>query len=363
MHTLKPWQANRLGLDYRHEAARLGPPPVTIIDVHAHINGTRAAAIYAEAASIFGVGRVYTQTVAESADDVRRALGDSARFLAIPDYMADDKRHAMTIGFIDRIRWWHEHHGARMLKLWAAPRLRDFAGEAYPDVALDGPWKRRAAEMACDMGMMIMTHVADPDTWFRTTYADAARYGTKRSHYEPLERMLADYNAVPWIAAHMAGSPEDLDFLDGLMQRHPHLHLDTSACKWQVRELSRHAPERVRAFLARWQGRILFGSDIVTRDEHLTETTSQAFAADAASSEAEAFELYASRYWAFRTMFETDYQGQSPIADPDLAKEFPDRYDAMSAPTLRGLSLGHATLTELYAGAAHRLVERWYNEH
>ncbi|MHC4590503.1 MAG: hypothetical protein ACYTAQ_14535 [Planctomycetota bacterium] len=38
-----------------------------------------------------------------------------------------------------------------------------------------------------------------------------------------------------------------------------------------------------------------------------------------ASSPQEAFDLYASRYWALRTLFETDHVGPSPIADPDLA--------------------------------------------
>ena len=38
-----PTASNRLGLDYRAEAKRLGPPVVPIIDAHAHINGPNAA--------------------------------------------------------------------------------------------------------------------------------------------------------------------------------------------------------------------------------------------------------------------------------------------------------------------------------
>ncbi|HRI41291.1 MAG TPA: hypothetical protein PLW54_06390, partial [Bacteroidia bacterium] len=81
-----------------------------------------------------------------------------------------------------------------------------------------------------------MVHIADPDTWFATRYSDARRYGTKREQYQGLERML-DRFTNPWIAAHMGGWPEDLGFLDGMLARHPNLHIDTSATKWVVRAL------------------------------------------------------------------------------------------------------------------------------
>ena len=38
-----PTPANRLGLDYRAEAAKLGRPVVPIIDAHTHIHGETAA--------------------------------------------------------------------------------------------------------------------------------------------------------------------------------------------------------------------------------------------------------------------------------------------------------------------------------
>ncbi len=162
----------------------------------------------------------------------------------------------------------------------------------------------------------------------------------------------------------MGGWPEDLGFLSGLLTRHHNLYLDTSATKWVVRELGRHPREETVAFFSKWKGRILFGSDIVSTDDHLQPakaTTSPM--ADLASSAEEAFELYASRYLALRTMFETNYAGDSPIADPDLMMLEPERYDMMSAPPLTGLGLDKALLRVLYAGAAQDLVERWEREH
>jgi hypothetical protein len=208
-----------------------------------------------------------------------------------------------------------------------------------------------------------MIHVADPDTWFRTKYSDAARYGTKAQQYEGLERMLDRFRA-PWIAAHMGGWPEDLAFLDGLLTRHPNLHLDTSATRWVVRELCEQPVDRVRAFFVKWSGRLLFGSDLVVMDDQLTkEKQVGSPRGDLASSPDEAFELYASRYWSLRVMFETAYDGPSNIADPDLKMIDPARYNDLSGPALRGMKLDKPVLQVLYAGAAERLVEKWWSDH
>ena len=201
--------------------------------------------------------------------------------------------------------------------------------------------------------------VDDPDTWFQTKYADASVYGTKLEQYEPLEAVLRDYQ-VPFMVAHMGGWPEDLDFLDGLLARHPLLHLDASATKWIVREVSRHEPAQVRGFLDRWRGRILFGSDIVTLDSHLE---SEGEASDnemdrKAGSLAEAFDLYASRYWALRTLWETGYDGESPIADPDLALVDPEHHSELDAPRLRGMDVPEATLVDFYRDAARGLAAK-----
>jgi hypothetical protein len=351
--------ANRLGLDYRREAAALRDPPVPIVDIHAHINGRGAAQIYAEVAQLFGVSRVFTMVRLSEAATVREVLGDKVRFIAFPDFRQDDRKRAFTEDFLRDIEVFHDQFGARIVKLWNAPRIREFfPGESGRDlVEFDSPWRIRVAELAQRLGMMMMVHVADPDTWFRTKYADTARYGTKVSHYRGLEIMLRRF-PMPWIAAHMGGWPENLDFLDGLLTLYPNLYIDTSATKWVVRELSAQPSERVVRFFTRWKGRLLFGSDIVTTDEHLAPKAGPPAhpMADLASSPESAFELYASRYYALRTLFETSYDGESPIADPDLAMVAPDRYNEMSAPPLRGLGLGRDVLEELYRGTAKRLM-------
>ncbi len=359
--------ANRFGFDYAEEAARMGAPVCPIIDAHAHINGERASAIWKRAADAFGVVRVYSQTQLAEASKVRGVLGDSVEFIAIPEYMSEDRERSFTTGFVQNLDVWAGDFGARCVKLWAAPRMFDVAkdfADPYAVAAIDGAWRRKVADRAVELGMMLMAHIADPDTWFATKYADASVYGTKDEHYDRLERMLESYN-VPWLIAHMLGSPEDLGRVATLMDRYPKIVLDTSATKWMVRELSKHDRESFVAFFKRFEGRILFGSDIVTSDEHLrpSDPDTPRFGVQLASSDEEAFDLYASRYWALRTMFETDYTGESNIADPDLAMVAPDRFDAMSAPPLVGRSLPREMLGVLYAGGAGATMQKWFDAH
>ncbi len=360
----KKTPANRLGLDYVSQGGVLGKPVCPIVDAHAHINGRRAAQVYRQVCDLYGIERVYSQTQLAQADAVKEVMGDRIRFVAIPEYMHSDRKWAHTKGFLENLDQWHER-GARMLKFWGAPRLRDIVGSmglsAREMVLFDSEWKLRIAQKGKRLGMMLMVHCADPDTWFETKYRDAGKYGTKASQYESLERLL-EITGMPCLAAHMGGWPEDLGFLSRLLDRHPKLILDTSATKWMVRELSKHETKEFVAFLDRYRGRILFGSDIVTSDEHLQATDSDepAFGDQLASSDHEAFELYASRYWAMRTMFETGYRGASNIADPDLMMVDPDRFDAMSAPMLKGHGLDADRLRMLYREATVSTLDRWY---
>ena len=363
-----PSPANRLGIDYLAAADRMTGPGARyagpVIDAHTHIHGAQACRIYDRVRRRFGVVLTYSMTQLPLAAEVRDALGDSIRFIAMPTFMSGDKNDNHRAGYLRDIEAFGRDFGARMMKVWASPRLRDILPGGATDVAdIDSPWRREHARVATGLGMMIMVHVADPDTWFKAKYADGATYGTKEHQYTGLRRML-DLFPVPWIAAHMGGWPEDLRFLDRLLEAHPNLHIDTSATKWIVRELSTHPHEEVLAFFWKWKGRILFGTDLVTTEDQLSpQKTGLSAMGDLASSPEEAAELYASRHWALRTMLETDYEGESPIADPDLRMLEPDRYTAMSAPALRGFNLPADLLRSVYHDASDNLLNRWWREH
>lgn len=330
--------ANRLGLDYRALAASFGWKG-KITDAHVHLNDIAAARDYFAVADLFGVGRVWAQTPLEIVDALRGEFGDRIEFVAGPDYLARHKDETFGSDWLKRIETYHAK-GARISKFWAAPRGRDIHASYF----LNHPTRLEAMRFSHALGMAIMVHVADPDTWFATVYRDAHRYGTKASHYEPFVRLMDQYTDVPWLAAHMAGDPEHLDHLSDLLDRHPQLHLDTSATKWMVRELSKK-PAEFRAFCRRHAGRIFFGTDIV------------AAAADMAMSADDRFDLYASRFWAMRTLIESDYDGPSPIVDPDLSLVDPT-LPRESTATLRGAAIDPATLASLYHLAAQGFLDR-----
>lgn len=353
--------SNLNGLDYASEAAGFLPLPFSLIDVHTHLSGTTAAELYRRAASLYGIGLTYSMTGPDSAESVRRALGDRVRFIATPAFESKDIRHTLSTGFIERIHQLRRQ-GARMVKFWAAPRGRDLGEKAgFADaLRIDAPHYRDVMKFTEDLGMAAMVHVGDPDTWFSTKYADADRYGSKQEHYERFEAILDEFS-MPFIAAHMGGWPENLPFLDGLLERHANLHLDTSAAKWMIRELSRHPQEEFLTFFTKWKGRLLFGSDIVVTDRHLSTDGAEDEMARKAAGESEAFDLYASRYWALRTMYERAHEGPSPIADPDLAMVDPDRFTELDSPPLVGRQLPQEILRSLYHDAAHELLEPIYS--
>lgn len=330
--------------------------PFAINDAHSHVNGARASRLLREAMDLYGIGSIWSMTYLEQVEAVRAELGDRIHLIAVPDFASKDRKHALGAGFLERIGRYREL-GSGICKIWAAPRSIDLAIAAGdPNMfRLDAPIRVSAMELATSLGMSLMAHVADPDTWFQTRYRDAAIYGTKQSHYLPLERLL-DRFTVPWLLAHMGGWPEDLKFLTGLLERHPNLFLDTSATKWIVREVSKHPKGAVPNFLERFRGRILFGSDIVTTDEHFVSSDAKSEMAAKASGAEDAFDLYASRYWALRTLWESDFDGESPIADPDLAMVDPQRFTPQDAPRLCGQHLPPDVLKSLYVDAAANFV-------
>jgi len=351
---MKP--ANRLQLNYQQLAQTFRKLPYPIIDVHSHIHGQEAVAIYAQTAEEHGIELTYSMTSLKEIPRVKGIMGDRIRFIAIPDFANKDRAAAVGRGYQENIPHFKQH-GAQIVKFWNAPRIYEAASEPFANspFRLNAPARLEVMKVAMDLGMIFMAHVADPDTWFKTKFKDANRYGTKRQQYEVFEEVLSKF-PVPWIAAHMGGYPEDLRFLSELLERNQNLFLDCSATKWIVRELSKHPPKETRAFFTRWKGRILFGSDIVTSDAHLSSSSSSSEMDAKASSPEDAYDLYASRYWALRTLLETDHVGASPIADPDLHLVDPDNHTPLDAPLLRGCSLPDDVLKALYFDTAKDLL-------
>jgi predicted TIM-barrel fold metal-dependent hydrolase len=331
-----PPEYNVTGHDYavRSHLTYAGPP---LIDSHSHVMLTRPgdpkagppasgpggstdqAALMLDVASEFGIGRILTMCPPDDIAPLRERFGDRLLFngsISKKLDQADDTAEQLLDRFLEA--------GVHVIKLWSAPRGRDMG------LTLDPPWRMAAVRRAIAAGIRaVMVHVSDPDRWFATVYTDVAKYGSKADQYVPLRRMLEEFPMVPWIGAHLGGDPEHPDLLEALLDRYPHLHFDTSATKWQVREVSPRR-EAFRQLIERHPTRFLFGSDLVTR-HHLVR------------------EHYVSRYWCQRTLWESEWSGPSPIADPD-------HEPTGTTPTLAGVGLTGPVLQAVYHDNAARIL-------
>ncbi len=311
------------------EAARRdgfrSPPPrkvhTPIADVHTHI-GRQQVDELIHAAAIYGVQKIFGICPLDRGLEMRDQYPD----LIVPvtmllwDNRGDQAQFAAeNRALLSRAA----AEGVRVAKLWFGPRIYP----RYEGLHLDAPLLDPIFDAIAGHGMRVLVHIADPDLWFEKKYTDVLAYGTKAEQYPQLEKRLAQYPSVRFLAAHMGGHPEDLGHLRALLDRYANLSLDTSATRWMVRELGRQ-PEAARAFFAQYADRLLFGTDQVVLDEPNPER-------------------YAVRYWIHQMFWETDLACELPIDDPDVE----------ATPMLRGVNLPADVLKKVYWDNAMR----WLN--
>jgi predicted TIM-barrel fold metal-dependent hydrolase len=334
-----PPEYNVTGIDYadRQHFTYAGP----LIDIHAHVMVTRPgdpvnaprivdgpgastdqAAMMLDVAQEFGVEQIATMCPPQDIESLRDRFGDRLIFNGMINKKTPDESDDEAFRTLDRFL----ELGVKIVKLWSAPRGRERG------LFIDAPWRIEAIKRARAAGVrLVMVHVADPDVWFRTVYTDAAKFGTKPDQYVGLERMMNLFPDMEWIGAHMAGDPEHPDHLQTLLEKYPQFHIDTSATKWQVREVSPRA-EAHRRLISSFPDRFLFGSDLVTRHTLVREH-------------------YVSRYWCQRTLWESTWTGPSPIADADYTGT-----NESATPILNGVGLSDEVLAMVYYHNAKRLL-------
>ena len=315
----------RPGLDYFEDAAAMpraidGP----IIDAHCHLLHAADAFDWFRAADAFGIDHFVTMSPLE---EVLRILqgpfGPRTTHIAVPAWQPggyDDDQ------FWPRVRGYH-NLGSRVVKFHLAPGTM-----VKSNLVLGSRQLRDYVDRAIDWGMIVMTHIGDPQAWYDspTKYAqDPDLYGTRERHYDAWEALLDHTRGHPWWGAHLGGFPENLPRLDHLLQTYPDLTLDLSATTWMVRELS-NQHDAARDFVIRWQDRLVWGSDQVSFPNRDSE-------------------FYASRWWCHRKLWETDWQGDSPIADPAAPG---------GVAHLHGLDLPTDVLTKLYRTNIVHLLAR-----
>ena len=335
-----PPEYNATGHDYarREHFTYAGLP---IIDIHTHVTMTspqdkaagpaggwgeqgssESAAMMLDVAAEFGIGLTVSMCPPQDIAPLRARLGDRLIFNGMINKKPDEPDDAAYRNLDQFLA-----AGVKMVKLWSAPRGRERG------LLVDAPWRIVALRRAAAAGVrIVMVHVGDPDVWWTHTYQDTVKFGTKESQYEPFLRTVELFPDMVWIGAHMGGDPEHPDHLEEMLVRCPNLYLDTSATKWQVREVS---PRRdmIRSLICRYPDRFLFGTDLVTR-HGLTR------------------DHYVSRYWCQRTLWESTWEGESPIADPDYTPV----PGGPRTPRLAGVGLPAAVLRRVYVENVRRLL-------
>ncbi|MBC7784503.1 MAG: amidohydrolase family protein [Burkholderiales bacterium] len=311
LKTPKPAEYNRVELDFR---TPMPHPKVRgmAIDYHSHLFAHRQMPAWQEANRHFGIGAFVTMTPLEEAVRIKRSLGERVQFIAVPKW--GDAGPYWVDDWLRRLEAFY-NLGSRIVKFHMAPLTMVMRNYSFEHAGV-----QRVIKEAVSRKMILMSHVGDPDLWYQTRYTDTAKYGTRQQHYEQWEAQLAEHRDHPWVGAHLGGNPENPGRLQQLLDTYPNLHLDLSATRWMVREVSIRR-DAMRDFVIRNQDRLLWGSDQVSGDQR-------------------GFDFLASRLWCHRKLWETAYIGPSPIYDPELPED--------RQPVLRGLAMPDEVLQKIY---------------
>ena len=174
--------------------------------------------------------------------------------------------------------------GLKIAKILGLGAIDEATGQLVKvdDPQLDPLWQKCA-----DLGIPVTIHVADPrafwwplnpqnERWDELKVHPGWAYGTippelaaelpvrpkPPSWPELLEAAERMYRANPrtvFVAVHFGNAAEDLDYVDGLLARNDNVYIDLAA---RVGEFGRHPAAKLQAFFAKWQDRIVFGTDI-----------------------------------------------------------------------------------------------------
>jgi predicted TIM-barrel fold metal-dependent hydrolase len=347
----------------RSTEQRVERSPVThsefaVIDSHVHITPTRKGLDVAlEVFERAGIGRFVVKSAGPVGSpryaatlELQRLVGDRMRAFANLDWRGIDHPDfaEQQVGLLERMK----QDGMVGIKIFKSLGLSVRTADGVL-LKVDDPRLDPIFEACGRLGLIVAWHVADPVAFFQPPTPDNERHdelsiaaewsfygGDYPSHDELLaarDRVLERHPGTTFLLIHMANYPENLEYVDRLLDTHPNIYVDTSA---RVPEIGRHPAERVRAFFLEHQDRVLFGSDLVVEGNGAMQLGSVWPDPDSLPGIDDAVEFYA-RHWRY---FETnDRQIDHPTPIQGRWK-----VDAIGLPP--------EVLRKLYAGNAERLI-------
>ena len=262
-----------------------------LIDLHQHINSNenhllRAVRIMDKAGVGIGVnlsgGYVTSKEGSSSAFETTKALADRIAPGRFVQYMNLDYRRWDDPDFSQQaVKQIEEGHrlGAAGLKEYKrlGLYLRDGKGDLIKidDPKLDPVWTRCG-----ELGMPVSIHVADPVAFWLPYNSKNERWTELKDHkswwfgdpniFPPhkdllaaLERVIERHLKTTFVCVHFANNPEDLDWVESQLDKHPNMMADLAA---RIPEIGRMDSAKVRRLFMKHQDRILFASDFQVYD-------------------------------------------------------------------------------------------------
>jgi hypothetical protein len=165
--------------------------------------------------------------------------------------------------------------GAVAVKIWKniGMEIKDSGGQY---VMADDPKFAPIYEDIGTQGKTLMTHQGEPDVawgppdasdpswsyykenpqWY---VANRAGFPTKQRILEARDHVLANHPQLRMVGVHLGSMERDLDSIASHLDRYPNFAIDTAA---RMEYLMLMPPEKLRAFLIRYQDRVLYGTDL-----------------------------------------------------------------------------------------------------
>ena len=179
--------------------------------------------------------------------------------------------------------------GAVAVKIWKniGMEIKDSSGQY---VMADDPKFEPIYKDISAHGKTLMTHLAEPDVaWGPPDAADpswsyyqenpqwyvANRPGfpSKQKILEARDHVLADNPKLRMVGVHLGSMERDLDNIARHLDKYPNFAIDTAA---RMEYLMLMPPEKVAAFLVKYQDRVLYGTDLdLHADANVPETLSE----------------------------------------------------------------------------------------
>lgn len=245
--------------------------------------------------------------------------------------------------YVDQVKRWLDasfEKGAVMVKVWkeVGMEIKDRDGRF---ILPDDPRFDPIYAFLAERGRPLLAHLAEPlDAWrpldpesvhyrYYSTHPEWHLYGRSEfpSHAAIVasrDRILERHPRLTVIGAHLGSLEHDVDEIARRLDRYPNFHVECSA---RTADLTRQPPDKVRAFLIRYQDRVLYGRDQTREPGERTAEDRQRFAQGLEEAYRQDFRYYAGEG-------ELEYRGR----------------------TVRSLALPRDVLEKLYHGNAERIV-------